>query len=69
MDIDASLGMKKSYVPVDGGGCVYGLVLEAVLEPHGAPLPDWSIHQRINKHLPFFENVPSKAMSSEVSVR
>lgn len=27
MDIDECVGKRKLYVPVDGGDCVYGLVL------------------------------------------
>ena len=31
---------KKEWDVPDGGDWVYGLVFEALLEPHGMPLPD-----------------------------
>ena len=63
--VDKIVTMKKTHVPVDGGDCVYGFVFQAVLEPHGAPLPDWSIHQQVDKHQSFPEDLHVKANSSE----
>lgn len=68
LDVNDLLG-KKSYIPIDGGDCVYGFVFEAFLETHGVLLPDWLVRQRAVLSLSNPNNVHVEANSLRDSVR